>query len=518
MIDHSALKGLDVLIDIDLPALAVSPSSSLYQQLIPFKKYQYQPQERIIFHAFHPVELSVLEHVGNLISYLDISPFFLIFFTDQSNVIDWCDQRPETYRVIKHHQVVPLPSETSRPLFPNDIMCAYAWKGLHVNVDGTVKVCCDFSENILDADNEPYTLKKHTPDQILGSDYMISIRDQFRQGITPDQCSRCSRYEKANSPSKRTLSRYKLDNVWGFIDWENDSIENTPLAVGAKTGNLCNLKCRSCDARSSSRIAAEELKHGSSSQKEKIKKIIVENDWAKGKSQTFWELLKNDNRFTNFEFMGGETLLLEENLEFMQYLLDSGRSRDCIFEIVTNATLYPTMFDRSDQFRRLTVTLSIDDLGKRFEYQRSGADWATVANNVNRWIQNKNANRNLEINVCVTVNIQNVLYLPELLEWFQQQGINTYFLNFLDKPAELSIRHSLTQAAKEIILEKYAKIDLDQPGRDSLQYVINTLKLAAVTDGNAFNDFTRNKDIIRQENYADAHNEMALAMGYKKHV
>lgn len=518
MIKHPSLDSLEILCEVDISALSTLPSSTLYRRLLPYLSESYHHTQRFVFYAFRPVSAEVLTHLSDILEWLDISSYFVEVFTDQSELLEWCRTRPEPIKCTNHYQALWAELGQSKPIFPNSTMCGHAWAGLHVNVEGTVKVCCDFQENITKPDGTLYDLKTSTVDEIINSPYMKSIKQTFRQGQTPSQCSRCLHYESLGRESKRTVSKFKLSNVLGFIDWESDDNTNTPLFMAANAGNLCNLKCRNCRPALSSKIAAEELQHGNDEEKTRIRKIIDANDWSKGKSKIFWDILKTDSRFVNFEFMGGETLLSEENLEFMQHLVDTGRSQDCAFEIVTNVTVFPKILEHM-KFKRLSVTLSIDDINQRCEYQRSGSDWNNIIENIDKWLDKKKHNKNLALTVCITVSIQNVLYLPELVTWLRNKGLDNYWLNMLDRPYELSIKKNLSRDAKKIILEKYANFDLDHRDRNHLQYVVSTIKESDTVDStDRFCDFIRKKDIIRQEDFSDAHPEMAAAMGYKKNV
>jgi sulfatase maturation enzyme AslB (radical SAM superfamily) len=215
----------------------------------------------------------------------------------------------------------------------------------------------------------------------------------------------------------------------------------------------------------------------------------------------------------NFEFLGGEPLLLKENLEFMQWLIDQGHSHRAIFEFVTNGTQYPAIFDQAGEFRRLTVTISIDNIADRFEYERAGADWNTVSSNVKKFVACKQHNPSLQIGICITVNIQNVLYLPELINWIREQGIDHYYFNVLVSPEYLSIDH-LTGQAKQLVLEKLTKANLSAVDLDRLQYIVQRVIECVGSDGKIFCQKMQAKDQQRNENFILTHSEIAQAMGF----
>jgi hypothetical protein len=62
---------------------------------------------------------------------------------------------------------------------------------------------------------------------------------------------------------------------------------------------------------------------------------------------------------------------------------------------------------------------SIDDVGERFEYQRTGSNWEELINNLNWYIDNMPVNHLFYIN-C-TWSYLNLYYLNELVDWQQSR-------------------------------------------------------------------------------------------------
>jgi hypothetical protein len=197
----------------------------------------------------------------------------------------------------------------------------------------------------------------------------------------------------------------------------------------------------------------------------------------------------------------------------MQYLVDTGHSTNSIFEFITNGTQFPDIFDQASHFKRLTVTVSIDNTGDRFEFERSGAVWKDVEKNIDRFLKVKSTGQSLKLGICITVNIQNVLYLPELIAWIRGKGIDHYFYNILSDPYQLSL-NQLTPTAKKLVLERLINANLSPIDQQRLEYIINLVKLSRTSSGDEFCRFIRSKDQIRQESFLNTHKEIAEAMGY----
>jgi sulfatase maturation enzyme AslB (radical SAM superfamily) len=493
-----------------------SPSSFLYKKLIPLYQPVYHAQQRFVFFNFAPIQKTTLDHIVATLYYIDISPYFISVITNQESTASYFKSLPEPISVILSSEKSHLQKNITeiKPLFNTDKkMCAHAWTGLHVNPDGTTRLCCEYRDLIKDTQGTPYNIKTTDILGILDSEHIKQVRHQFRQGATPPGCNNCLKIESTGGTSKKSLTPFKLENIYGNIDWESDSIDSLGW-IGGHLGNLCNLKCRICSETYSSSIAAEKIKFSlyKNKKQDPVYKFFA-NTWSDYSGIFYSNLKQIVPPIKNFEFLGGEPLLVLENIKFMQHLIDSGISKDCIFEFVTNGTQYPEIFDHADKFKRLTITLSIDNLGERFELERSGASWNIVENNLEKFINRKNSCTSMKIGVSITVNIQNVYYLPELIAWLTSKGVSHYYYNFLSTPSWLSL-NSLTSNAKIIVLDKLLSAELPQQDQTMLATVIQQVQQSATSNGQKFCAEMKKLDSIRSQTFNLTHKEIAEAMGY----
>lgn len=497
-----------------LEDLETLPSSTFYKTLNPWIKESYQPDYKFVFFNFSPLKFDTLKHVSNVIKTFDISPYFVLVITNQPATADFFSCLPEPISTdFLDHNPNRIAPNIATPVFNVDNrMCAHAWAGLHIQSTGEAALCCQFGDNIKDSNGINFNIKTHDIKEIFESEYIDKIRQQFRSGQTPEHCKICVLQEANGGESKRNLATYKLKNIYGDIDWEDAGKFNW---LGGHLGNLCNLKCRICNEHYSSTIAAEKLKQLPSTEIKlhKVYKTLLNNNWNT-KDSEFWKSVQSlTPQIKNFEILGGEPLINSPNIEFMQYLLDNNYSQDCIFEIVTNGTQYPSVFDHAHKFKELNITVSIDNIGKRFEYERSGADWHLVDSNLTKFIASQQQNNNVKIGISITVNIQNVLYLPELLDYLNSKQVNHYFINMLFTPHWMSL-DSLTPEAKQLTLHKLINASLDKKDSDKLIFVINQIKQSKTSDGKLFCKKMKELDALRKENFANTHTEIANAMGY----
>lgn len=493
--------------------LEVSASSTLHKTLSPLVQTAYQPDYRFVFFNFQPVDNQTLIHIYKIITFLDISPWFVLVITNQTLTQQYFSSLPEPITVdftdtnihnrSVSHRVTPLFNNTGK-------MCAYAWSGIHVNPSGTCQVCCLYTDTIKDSNGQEFSIKTHNINDIVNSKYLANVRRLFRRGITPVECNQCEVEENNGEMSKRMTASFKLKNIYGDIDWESESQFRW---ISGWFGNLCNLKCRICNENFSSSIAAEKLKQVpvSDIRTHQAYQTLKNNNWN-SKNNVFWQSVKAFPDIKNFEILGGEPLLAEANLQFMQDLIDTGQSQDSVFEFVTNGTQWNDVLEQAYKFKEFRIIVSIDNIKEMFELERSGGKWSTVDENLSRMVALQQQHPSIKVGVSVTVSIQNVLYLPQLIEYLNQKQVCDYGLNILRFPKYLSIS-MLTTDAKKLVLDTLESANLSNTDKDHLQRVIRSIKRSRTSDGKEFCKYMTQLDLIRKEKFLDTHKEIAQAMG-----
>ena len=392
-----------------------------------------------------------------------------------------------------------------------DTICMLPWVSIEASPIGSARPCCLARESIPGID-----LRKDTLEDAYKSVYMQDLRKQFRTGEKPTTCKLCWDEEAAGRASKRINSQSRLKEMYQSVDWYNDTPDQLRF-VDLKLGNICNLKCRICGSWSSSKWAAEEMDY---LPKDANKKEHIAYTWLKqGKwpeeSPGFWENLKTLlPHIKYFEFTGGEPWLIQEHWELLQYAADNGYSKNIDIHYNTNATqrLGPhTMV--WDKFGRVDIAFSVDNVGERFEYERYGADWELanqIIDNVH-WTKSVDS-PNITTQLCFTVNIQNVYYLDELLDWADTKNFGSIYFNMLHSPDHMSIQH-MTAAAKELVLNKLkTSFWKSNKYQQEINNVIQFIENGTGSDGAEFLARMKQTDAYRKQNFKDTHEEIAKAM------
>jgi MoaA/NifB/PqqE/SkfB family radical SAM enzyme len=350
---------------------------------------------------------------------------------------------------------------------------------------------------------------------------MQNLRRQFRAGEKPVTCKLCWNEESAGRDSKRIHSQVRLKELYPLVDWQND-LPDQLWFIDLKLGNICNLKCRICGSWSSSKWAAEELDY---LPKGYDRKSHIAYTWLKqGKwpeeSPAFWENLKLLlPQIKYFEFTGGEPWLIEEHWELLRHAVSTGDSSHIDIHYNTNATVDALGFEKSflwTQFGRVDIAFSVDNVGKRFEYERYGAEWDRANKIINGiHFARDTDTTNITTQLCFTINIQNVYYIDELLAWADTKSFDSVYFNMLHSPDHMSIQR-MTPAAKDLVLNKL-KTTFWQNTKylQEIDNVIKFIENGVGSDGTEFLRKMKQTDNYRKQNFMITHPEIAKAMGYE---
>jgi MoaA/NifB/PqqE/SkfB family radical SAM enzyme len=224
------------------------------------------------------------------------------------------------------------------------------------------------------------------------------------------------------------------------------------MFLDLKLGNICNLKCRICGSWSSSAFAVEELTHIPDPAFRKSSfhyQMLRQGAWPK-ENRTFWDQIDSMlDQIRYIEFTGGEPFMIQEHFDMLQGMVDRGIAGQVEIHYNTNGTHYPGSAEKIWQhFKTVEIAFSIDDLGERFEYQRTNAVWSEVYANIERFRDLRRRHPNIQLQVCSTVNIFNVWHLEGLAHWIDMQDFDFIYWNMLHEARYFSIA-SLPLSAKQ---------------------------------------------------------------------
>jgi len=396
-------------------------------------------------------------------------------------------------------------------------ICMLPWISIEASPTGTARPCCLAREEIVDDDGTKLDLRKSTLEDAYKSTYMQNLRKQFRAGEQPTTCKLCWEEEAAGRDSKRIHSRVRLKELYTKVDWENNTPDQLQF-IDLKLGNICNLKCRICGSWSSSKWAIEEMDYlpAGENKKEHIAYAWLKQGKWPEESPEFWENLKALlPQIKYFEFTGGEPWLIQEHVDLLTFAVDNGYSKNIDIHYNTNATQWPSDLAKLwSDFGRVEIAFSVDNVGDRFEYERYGARWTDANSIIDAVHELQLVNSNITTQLCFTVNVQNVYYIDELLEWAATKPFGSIFFNMLHSPDHMSIQQ-MTSAAQQLVLNKLKTTKWKNDKHiQEINNVIKFIENGTGSDGAKFLRKMKQTDAYRKQNFMDTHPEIAKAMGY----
>ena len=488
----------------------------IYQFLQKINRTVFDSNEKILLYGAGKPCYDTLVHIQNALTTFDISNFFvhIVCPYDLSTDLLSISQTLEIDVPINSHIINhPCPiGEYPRVVVPDSI-CPRPWKSIEIRANGNLSPCCVYQASVKDSNGQVININTHSIEDYFHSDHMRALRKNLRSGIKDRGCDFCWNKEKQNSPSIRKWGLYHLSKEFLSSDPRQEDLSQV-VYLDMDFGNLCNLKCVTCNWQRSSTIGAELLKNlddDTQALKQKIQIYNHQSKWIENPDiwEKFEKILPN-LRFAEFE--GGEPFFHDYHSWLLERFIQRNLARNIRLRYNTNGTIFPDFWlDQWRYFKEVHVIFSIDDINDRFEYQRTNAIWSEVKRNLDDYFNLTLPN--LTHTFQCTVNLQNILYLPELICELESYDCPIHFL-VLEAPEGLNIKN-LTSTAKELILDKYKEFAKIKPHLWSkLEPVYQTVQQVIPQDGKIFREFISKNDQKRQHDYSLAHKEMAQAMGY----
>ena len=349
----------------------------------------------------------------------------------------------------------------------NSNWCALPYCHMNIETNGDYKPCCR-AKPILDDDGTPLNIKNYSIDEIWNHPKRLEFVEKFNRNEKPAECEQCF----VREPIVKNQHRIKFSKNRRAIDYTKDYVagQKQPRLhwIEIRPGNICNLKCRICGPEFSSQWA-KDVNQG-------LENVpFKQSPWYTYNKNCQW--IEHDNVFESVDslkdvkhihFLGGEPLMVPQHFDLLRNILEktSGKDIDIYYNTNGTKTFSKEQLELLDKFKSVTVNLSIDDIGKRFEYQRKNANWNEVYENI-KWFFSLEKDNKFMVYIAHAISILNLYDVDIFYQFAKQHGVKVYPDHWVTTPG-LDIR-SLTTAEKQKVksrleqgLHPYTKIVLDR--------------------------------------------------------
>ena len=400
--------------------------------------------------------------------------------------------------------------------------CVYPWMQMILPSHSFYSLCC-VSDILKDEKGKVFNLQNDRMEDVWNSQTLRDIRKKMLKGEKVNICSWCNYQESVGEISQRkNFNREFLGIKYKELNQEildrveksrtnGYKVEKRPLYLDLRPGHLCNLKCRMCNAGSSSKIYQEQKKllNKDPALSDVIETRYFQNNekfynWNKNKE--IWKTIyKWSPDLRVLYFTGGEPTLIKENWEYIDYLIKEGYSSKIHLIFNINCTQLPDkLIETFKAFHSVEVRLSIDGFKKANEYIRHPSKWEEVENNIIKMMKNKN--KTTLFHFSNVIQVYNILDLPDLIEWmekiqdkFQVQMYPT--LMICQVPTFLNIA-ILPKNVKEEALRKISSCEARPRAENWSGYFVEHLKTI--------------KNSLKEEEHQDINKELKRFFKYTK--
>ena len=364
--------------------------------------------------------------------------------------------------------------------------CVIPWISITSDNAGLVRPCCKFAEKDKQDQYPTGSLKQNTYEEIWNGENFKNIRKAFLDNKKIPECSSCWKEEAAGLKSYRNMY-----NSMFLEPIEYGLVADPPKVVDLKLSNVCNFKCRMCDYSYSSLILKEDKEYRSYQISDESYYLSNKILGTENESYFFDKIVPN---LFQIEFTGGEPFVSPEAKKIIKRISESEYSKNIIIMITTNGSIINhDMLTQLQKFKQVRISVSIDDIDERLEYQRKGARWPTIQKNIMTL-----KDQRFQLSIHPTINNYNIWDIDQLLNWAGYNNISTV-INVLHGPERLCIKN-LHNDIKQRILEKHKS---DHRLRNVLNYLTQD-RDENVTD---FIKETEFLDSVRKESFRDIYPE-----------
>lgn len=302
--------------------------------------------------------------------------------------------------------------------------CTQPFIAVTVGTNGGMGPCCNV-KNLSNIRNENIL-------EYWKSDTLKDFRNKIISGEPVPECTSCYQSEKLLGESLRTRtladqSFIGLEVEQKFRYYEIYKHFNYPLQAELQLGNLCNLKCITCNPQDSSSFLAEDV-------------ILKISNYQNSDYHIDEDIIKTNLNLTLengilIDLRGGESMLMPV-IKKSLLKADNKKCADMRLRIQTNGTIFDNEWKIIfKKFKYVEIIVSIDAIEQEFEYIRFPGKWNVVKENLDHF----RSINNVKLEISCTLSNLNLLILDKLLTWAHESSFSKVYLSPVFLPEHFSI-------------------------------------------------------------------------------
>jgi organic radical activating enzyme/transcription elongation factor Elf1 len=336
------------------------------------------------------------------------------------------------------------------------VFCMGPWVHLHTSPTGNAGPCC------IAKGSTGSSLYQDLGD-LINTPEMKQLRVDMLNGVKNPICDTCHRHEEMNVPSARSQFDYRFNkHIDEVLDntHEDGHLDNFKMRYfDIRFNNICNFKCRTCNADYSSQWEQEDLK----------RKVPHARIYPKNNRPNFLEdIIEHVPHMEYAYFAGGEPLITEEHYTLLEEMI---RQRRTDIRLVYNSNVSNLKFKSKDVVELwshfstpIEFCASIDHIGERAEYIRHGTDWGVVESN----LMKLKKTHNVLLSVNSVVSAFNYVTLHDVYRNLINKGI------YMPPPGPTFSAYSMT--SPEHFNAQVLPIELKKKGRMNIKLLTDYMR------------------------------------------
>jgi len=273
----------------------------------------------------------------------------------------------------------------------------------HININsvGYIKPCCMYTKG-----KKPETVEENIFDW-----YLNAYKEEYEEGIFTPGCYPCRGLEQSGMTSRRQGNPKRGVNP-------DDKI----VFLDVSFGNTCNLKCRMCESRNSTKWIADEQyltdEWGFDLERITYKKQEMHPTRV---NQIVEYMNSSDAEQLVLEVKGGEPFVTHAFLDFIEQLTPETKAKTKLNLFTNGSRISDFYVKKLSEFKLLDLRLSVEATGKLYQYIRGG-DKHTLEDSINFMAHMLKSIPNIRLGVSVTITMYNIFNLRELAETIEKHA------------------------------------------------------------------------------------------------